>query len=314
MATVIDSYTSGDTIIVDRVIKDPTLIPSMVKANLEGAFIEELLFRDGGTNDGMVYFEEAASRYLFDDARDVAEFAEIPVSDPSTGNVRSIIGKKTALAIRVSWEMRRFNRVDELTKRLTALQNTMIRNSVRASLGAFSAVETQTMAASAKWTDSGADPITDLLTAIGSVQAAKPEDAADEEMTFEYNPNTLLLSPAGWTALLRNREAREMFQGNAADRNPLLDGVNYRGIVARGYLGLDVAVSSWVPKGEVYVLERGVCGFKSEAQPLTMTELYPEGGGGYGGPTQSWRADAFAHRILACDNPKSVMKMTGVLA
>lgn len=78
MAEHLTSAFGGDTITVDEAIKDPTFIPERILENLDGAFLEAALFRDGGSNDGVVAYREAASPYLNDNAENVAEFAEIP--------------------------------------------------------------------------------------------------------------------------------------------------------------------------------------------------------------------------------------------
>ncbi|MCK7676373.1 hypothetical protein [Corynebacterium pygosceleis] len=316
MDNLITSYTDGNKMTVDQMLKDPRFIPNMILKSLEGAFIEDVIFRDGGTNDGVVAYREAASRYLNDDAQDVAEFAEIPVSDMNHGKLHSVIGVKRALAIRVSWEMRHFDRIDQLNAQITALQNTMIRDSVRSALGAFNAADIGTMSASKAWNQSGGDPIKDISDAIEKVQLAAPEGADDDD-TFGYNPNVLLLPTSAWTAMKRNDLVQRLYVGNVADRNPLLSTTDqtYQGDTGFVYDGLHVLLSRWVPKNTAYVLESGVAGFRSDAQPLSFTPAYAEGGNQEtGGPTQSWRVDAFRHGIRACDNPKAVVKITGVTA
>ena len=78
--THLTSAFGGDTLTVDEMVKDPTYIPERILENLDGAFLEEALFRNGGTNDGVVAYREAAAPYLNDNSEEVAEFAEIPVS------------------------------------------------------------------------------------------------------------------------------------------------------------------------------------------------------------------------------------------
>lgn len=306
MANHLTSAFGGDTITVDEAIKDPTFIPERVLENLDGAFLEAALFRNGGSNDGVVAYREAASPYLNDDAENVAEFAEIPVSDLNRGKLNKIVGAKEALAIRVSWEMRRFNKIDMLTKQTTALQNTMVKNGVEASLKAFDAADVQQLAVASDWESADADPMRDIRQAKRLISTAKSPD--DEQALMGYKPDIIVLNDATLDLALFSENVQKFYNGNAAIENPI-----YQGIQPATLAGLRVVTSPWIPEGDVMIMESGVAGFVSEAQPLTLTQLYSEGGEQtYGGPNQSWRVDAFRHRVLAVDNPLAVVKLTGI--
>lgn len=308
MGNITSAY-DGDKITVDLMLKDPTWIPTRVINSLEGAFLENLLFRNGGSNDsGVVAFREAAKPYLNDDAERVAEFGEIPVSDLSLGKVRAVIGEKVGLGIRVSYEMRHENKVDLLNQQVTALQNTMIRSGVRASLAAFNASSVPTAPATDEWNTSNGDPVKDIFDAIEQIQSAQPSGAGDDDY-FGYNPDTIVAHPTAVTALVRNEAVQKFYIGNVAGENPL-----YRGVLPQTVCGLRVVQSRFMDPSKVIVLESGVVGFYSDTYPLQMTPFYEEGGNsGSGGPNQSWRSDAFRKRILGVDNPNAAVTITGVL-
>lgn len=311
MPNIITSAYDGEPITVDSMLKDPTWIPERVIDALSGAFLEELLFRNGGSNDsGVVAFREAASPFLNDDAENVAEYGEIPVSGLGDGKVRSIIGQKTALGIRVSYEMRNENKVDRVNQQSTALQNTMIRSSVRSSLAAFDASGTESVPASGAWTGSSGDPAKDLWDAIETIQAAGDDEQAGGEDggSFGYVPNTLVAHPSAVTALVRNEQIQKYYIGDLASENPL-----YRGVLPTTVCGLQIAQSRFMDPTKVIVLEAGVAGFYSDTYPLQMTPFYEEGGtSGAGGPNMSWRSDAFRKRIIGVDNPKAALTITGI--
>ena len=63
---------------------------------------------------------------------------------------------------------------------------------------------------------------------------------------------------------------------------------------------------------EMLVLERGTVGFYSDTRALQATELYPEGNGPNGGPTESWRSDATRKRVMGVDQPLAACWITGV--
>lgn len=304
----------GDTLTVDEMVNDPTYIAERVLENLDGAFLEEALFRNGGTNDGVVAYREAAAPYLNDNSEEVAEFAEIPVSDLNRGKLKSIIGVKTALAIRVSWEMQRFNKIDLLTLQTTALQNTMIENGVHSALAAFDNANIPTLGVGTNWEDNAAEPMRDIRQAKRLISLAKSDKPADEpdapERLMGYRPDIIVLNEATLDLALFHDNVQKFYNGNAAVENPV-----YQGIQPSTLGGLRVVTSAFIPEGDCYIMQSGTAGFVSEAEPLTLTPLYSESGeNGFGGSRMSHRVDAFRHRVVAIDNPKAAVKLTGIEA
>lgn len=306
MAEHLTSAYGGDTITVDEMMKDPHFIPERILENLDGAFLEAALFRNGGSNDGVVAFREASAAFLNDDSEEVAEFAEIPVSDLNRGRLHKVVGVKTALGVRISYEMRRFNQIDQLNLRITALQNTMIKNGVEATLAAFRAAKVQEVAVTADWEDNNADPMRDIRTAKRAISSAKAPDRDDALMG--YKADLLVVNEATLDAALFHESVQRFYRGNVAVENPI-----YQGITPQMIGGLRVVTSQYIPEGEAYIMQSGVAGFISDADPLTVTPLYSEHGeNGYGGANQSWRVDAFRNRVIAVDNPRAVVKLVGI--
>jgi len=307
MTRNITSAYDGDKLTVDSMLKDPTWIPQRVINYLDGAFVEAALFRNGGSNDsGVVAFREAADPFLDEDAEEVAEFAEIPVSTIGDGKVRSVIGQKTAKAIRISYEMRHENKVDRVSQQITALQRTMIRSGVNAALAAFNGASTPNAPASAAWTGSTGDPAKDIFDAIEEIESAGFD--GDETKNFGYSPNAILAHPRALTTLIRNDKIQSKYIGDLASENPI-----YKGTLPFTICGLTPLRSRWMDPTKVIVLETGVAGFYSDTYPLQMTPVYEEGGNsGAGGPNMSWRSDAFRKRILGVDNPGAVFTITGI--
>lgn len=297
-----------DILTVDQIVNDPTFIPDHVYENLDGAFLEAALFRNGGTNDGVVAYREAAAPYLNDDMEETAEFAEIPVSDTNRGKLRSIIGHKTTTGIRISLEMRRFNKIDRVSEQITAAQNTAVRNGVQACLEAFEKAPITELAVGADWEDNDASPMLDIRQAKRMISTAKSPDRDD--VLMGYHPDILVANEATIDLALWHDSVQKFYRGNLANENPV-----YTGIQPNAISNLRLVTSNWIPEGEAYIMQSGTAGFTSEAIPLTVSDLYAPGGeNGYGGSTQSWRSDVFRHRIIAVDNPKAVVKLTGIEA
>lgn len=298
---------SGETLTVDAMVKDPTYIQERILEDLDKAFLEEALFRDAGTNDGIVAYSEAVSPFLNDDAEVVAEFAEIPLSNMDAGEVKSLIGHKTALGVSVSLEQRRHNKLDPVVRQVNGLKNTMVRTSVRASLAAFANAEIPTLNVGKNWEEPTANPLGDIRAAKRMISQAKPE--TDDQALFGYKPDTLVIAESTLEAALEHEATQKFFIGNMAVENPVFKGIT-PGVLSQ----LRIVTSSWLEEDEIYVMEAQTAGFYSDSIPLTVSELYsPHGDNGYGGATQSWRVDAFRTRIIAVDNPKAVVKIEGAL-
>lgn len=301
-----NSYT-GTSITVDEMVKDPTWIPQRTLETLDGAFLEDLIFRNGGTNQGSVAFRENAAALLNDEAENVAEGAEIPVANMNLGKARVAVGQNNKLGIRVTRQMITRNSVDAVTMQQTALQNTIIATGIKATINAFEAADVPEIAAESAWTEDGSKPDELIFDAIEHITSAKT-DRDGEEGYFNYSPDTLVISPTRYNRLLRNERIQKLFIGDNASANPL-----YTGIAPRQMFNLNVATSRYIAEDEAYVLESGVAGFISTEDPLQMTPMYEEGGAsGSGGPNQTWRSDAFRARIIAVDNPQAVVKLTGI--
>lgn len=297
---------SGEPITVDSLIKDPTYIRERILEDLDGAFLEDALFRQAEPNNGVVAYAEAVAPFLADDAEAVAEFAEIPVSTMEFGAVKSIIGHKTALAVDVSLEERRFNKIDKVNLKVSALKNTMARSGVNSALKAFEAAEVPTLAVGAAWDSPDANPLKDIRAGKRLISQAKAD--GDRDALMGYKPNTLVIAESTLEAALDHDATQKFFIGNAALENPI-----FKGITPKILSDLRVVTSSWLKDDDVYLLEAGTVGFRSDAIPLTVSDLYaPNGENTYGGSTQSWRVDAFRHRVIAVDNPKAAVKLTGV--
>lgn len=308
MATNLNSAFGGDTFTVDSIVQDPTWISQFTYEYLDNSFLEEAIFRQGGPNDGVVAYREAAAPFLNDEPEEVAEFAEIPVSDLGTGKVRKLVGVKTALGIRVSREMRKRNQIQYVTDQFTALRNTMVKAGIDASVRAFRNTDVPTLTVTEPWESATAAPLKDLRQAKRLVSSATAPNKPDTKMG--YRADTFIVSESDLELLLWHDDVQRLYRGNLASENPLFKGDNPQAVA-----GLRILSHPLVEDGNPYVLMRGVAGFISDGDPLTVTDLYSPGGeNGYGGSNQSWRADAFRERIIALDNPRAVVKLAGIEA
>lgn len=308
MAHTVTGAFSGQTITVDALVKEPRYIQQRILEDLDKSFLEEALFRNGGPNEGIVAYTEATAPYMLDDDETVAEYAEIPLTTWNDGKIRSLIGTKTALGFEISREQRKFNKIDRVNQGVTNLKNTMTRSAVNASLAAFESANVPVFNAATSWESEKANPLADIRAAKRMISQAKTDD--ERGALFGYKPDTLVISESALDAALFHDSTLRFFNGNAALESPV-----FKGVTDQVLNGLRIVTSSWLEEDTIIVLESGTVGFYSDADPLTVTEVYsPNGENGYGGFTQSWRVDAFRNRIIAVDNPKAAVRLEGALA
>lgn len=307
MADVITSaYDQGlDVLSVESMMADPTFIPQRVTRGLTNAFVEELFFRKAGNNKGAVAFREAAAQAI-DEAETVAEFAEIPVSDPNLGKVKTAYGTKIAEGIRVSYEQRYENRIDAVNTEIQDVQKKVVRKGFNLARRALDNADVQELVIDTAW-NRGGSVVDNIYDSIEMVQGAQDDRGGQ----YDYDPDTILLHPRALTAAVRNEEMKKSYIGNAALENPIFKGLKEMTLMGT----LRVATSRLIPVGEAFVFEKGAPGFISDTIPLTTSPMYSERGDSpLGGSTMSWRTDVVLKRAIGIDNPKSVVKLTGVIA
>ncbi|WP_276652459.1 hypothetical protein [Corynebacterium vitaeruminis] len=307
MASTINSafdVLSGLT--VDEMLANPAFLPEIMKQAINGEEVQRLFFRTITVNSNVIAYKEAAPAYLEDDLQNVAEYGEIPVSDPSGDEWQTVMLEKGGIGIRVSWEQRQDDNGDAVQREMISRTNTILRSEAKAGLAAIAKAPISTHQAAVAWDQAGAKPASDILDTIELIQGA--EDA--EGHYYEYEPSVLWIHPTTLSMLKRNDEVQKLYIGDMAHANPLFNGVADE---PQLFGNIQVAKSFFVPKGEAYLSIEGV-GFMGEREPRQITDFYAErGDSDLGGANMSWRSDVSHRRGYAVDNPKGIIKLTGLV-
>lgn len=307
MTTPVVSVNDGPRITISDLIGSPLMIPTKIKELMLNQFISEALFRDEGDNsNGIVAYTEGDPMFLEQDVQDIAEFGEIPVATGKRGVPVVAYANKRGLAIRISREMIKANKVGDVQRQITQLTNTFKRADDKVARTLLRSLPSLPVAN--EWDTTDGNPRLDLATGIREVTEAAPANASDEEW-YGFQPDTIVLNPGILPTLLDNEKFLKVYQGNIANES-----IAYKGALPSQIFGLSVIGSMAWPTTEVTILQRGVVGFYSDMFPLEITGLYPEGNGPLGGPTQSYRCDATHTRAIALDQPKAGIRLTGILS
>lgn len=163
---------------------------------------------------------------------DRAEWVRAGVPPPP----RAVRSRKRALGIRISQEMIDRNEVDRVNVQISQVRNTLVRDFDTMffnGLLAATSVGLHTLAVATPWATSTTIR-RNALTAVRLI--------TDEKRGFI--PDTLIVNPSTRIDLISSGEINQTFQGNAADRAPLLTGK-----LDFGFVGLDSGRPTRCPPG-----------------------------------------------------------------
>lgn len=310
MTQQIVSVNDGNQITVADIKGNPLWIPTKVVEMLDGAFIEDFFLRDAGPNiNGLVGFRQSRPVYLDAEIADLVEFEEIPVAAGQRGVPMIAVGTRKGLGVRVSKDMIDEGNIMEVQDQITQLVNTFIRSRARALRALLENPAIPTIPAGAAWDTANGRPRRDIANAMEEVASAQVSGVVDAEDEFGFTADGIGMSSSLTPVLLDNDNFASVY-----DKDSLVsEDIRYNGKLPRKILGLDAAAARYWPKNKVLVAQRKILGFRSDTRPLQSTELYPEGNGPNGGPTESWRSDTTAKRVMGLDQPLAACWITGVV-
>lgn len=304
------SAQDGPTVTVRTMAKSPTAIPRRVLSMMNQEFITDAVLRKGGAlPSGMMLYFESTPLFTAVDPQVMDEFGQIPVTNGTVGKPRVVRAVRRAMGLRVSKQMIDRNDVEAVDTQITQIRNTMIRSWEDALFSALLAnANIQTLTTDHNWGTTGSHMRKDINAAKFLIKNAASDTAGKQKMGFVAD--TLIINTETEMDMQNSAEVSLPYVGNLASENLL-----YTGKLPNKFLGLDVLVSwrmaVYAPSGAI-VCQRKVMGVIGDERPLSATGMYPEGGGGNGGPTESFRTDITRASAIAIDQPKSVVLISGV--
>lgn len=153
---------------VEDILTSSELIEGAVNELLEGEQAYELIFDPYNTDGKLtVGYNLDSAPGLDEEAQTIAEFAEIPVGDPSRGERRFTDLLPTGIGVRVSYSQRNFTSGAAVQRELLGRAAEIRRKNGRDALAAFAAVDDQVeeLPVAAKWNTADAKAMDDLYAA-----------------------------------------------------------------------------------------------------------------------------------------------------
>ena len=193
MVETIYSVQDGPQITVSELLGMPTAIAKPMVDYLTDWDLSKQLFRDGGTNNGSVLYEKDAAPFAAHGLETVAEFSEIPTTRGVAGSKVVAIAEKEGRALEISYEMEQENRQNTVATLIQQMKNSALLSSTRRIKDVLTASDIPSVAASKAWTDPTADIIGDSMSAIEEIADAAVPGYEDDEATFDFEPDTMIV-------------------------------------------------------------------------------------------------------------------------
>ncbi len=292
---------SGPRITVNEWLQDPTRIPAYVLSLMNQGFLADAIFRPGGSAPaGVVQFSETTPIYANSVVSNRAEGAEVPVATVSAATPNVAYSQDKALRLIVTDEMQRRNRVDMLEMGITQVTNSIIRafdDMFVASILNNPSVQTQV--AASPWATVSYDVRADILAAGKKIEGA--QDGQGSELG--YMADTIICNRSTKFDLINSAQFNTVYNsaGNLATEN-----LRYTGKLPKQILGFDVLMSPRMPTGQVFLLQRQVCGFICDELPLHAYPLDEDRN------RLSWSSIVRRVSAVGLDSPLSVCRISGV--
>lgn len=275
---------------VDLVLKRPAYLQRAIEDLTAERFITDYIFTPGpAAAGGSVLYDQVTEATLYAERaiQEIEPGSEFPLlTFPEAAPLVATV-KKWGGAFDVTDEARDRNRIDVAARNLRLTSNTIIQKMNLVAVAALNAAPVNTQTASGDWSTASTDIVSDLLTAVSTI------DQAD----MGYTADTVLLNPAQALDLRKDADIRSGLPRENVAVNPLLASD------LAGLLGLNYIISNRVPAGTVYVLQRQVAGSYSDEQPLS-SEVVPMR------DKQMTRIQAWRKTVPYVTDPKSVVKIT----
>lgn len=298
---------------VEDILTSSELIEGAVNELLEGEQAYELIFDPFNTGGKLtVGYNLDSAPGLDEEAQTIAEFAEIPVGDPSRGERRYTDLLPAGIGVRVSYAQRNFTSGAAVQRELLGRAAEIRRKNGRDALAAFAAVDDQVeeLPVAAKWNTADAKAMDDLYAADDLLAGAV--DHAGRR--FGYAGRYVWANRRTINALKRNKQVTDLYVGDMAHADPRFTPIGRQPVIGEQF---ELVVDDGMEDGVAYVMSEtptGGLGTRFEAEPPRFSDWYEEGGqSGLGGPRLTWRSDYVHFRSLEVRAPKALVKITGAI-
>ncbi|WP_156759552.1 phage major capsid protein [Microbacterium karelineae] len=184
----------GSKLTVDYLMKSPLIVQRLVRSIAEQRLIggHILTGRVDMTGSGAAVYEVDDPIMVDDDPEAVDELAEYKLVDDADGDPQLAEAINRGFASRISDKNVSRNRLDVVARKLRRMANRAVFHFDSLVMSAVGSSVTQTQAAAAAWSTTGADQFLDLLLSGATI----------DEQNEGYVANTVVARPEKWARLV----------------------------------------------------------------------------------------------------------------
>lgn len=294
---------------VAQLVKKPAFVPNLVRQLVADSNLSDWVLRPGPTaTGGAVVYEEKVELYADSEGEIVSEFGEIPGTQSGVSTPMTRATTKRGVHIKISQEMVDRNDTGRVRDEIETARRTLVLGRDRTLINTvLNNPNILTMAAgnagSGGWLTGVSSIIRDIATAQFTITSQSIPSAQYSEV-LGYDPDIMIIHPSLEAGLIDNDKVNSIFAGSAmADQQ-----LRFTGKLPKKFLNLTVLKSWRCPVNKVFIAQRNYMGFISKEKPLQGTPMRHDE------DTESYRCNFSYRELVAVDNPKSVIAITGVNA
>ncbi|MBA2741950.1 MAG: hypothetical protein H0U46_08060 [Actinobacteria bacterium] len=302
------TYPGSAEMTVDALLRRPTVLLRNLADLVNQRFVADQIFTRGSSEQvagGAVWYQRSESLFPNRDVEEVGVRSEFPMAGWSEA-VYSAFVKKYGLEVPISFEARRRNQIDIVSRSQRKLANGMVKFVDTLAMSLLTTdPDVNTQVASGDWSTAATDIIADLATARRTV----------EDQNEGYMADTLVLNPAQNHDLFLDTDIRNALPREAKN-GPIQTGR------VMPILGFDkIIITPQLAAGTVLVLTSKVIGTIADESP-DSSEGYQSYSPGAGfAPIymkiyakegiDEWRVRVARFPAMWIAEPKSAVKITG---
>lgn len=291
---VIGTGHDGPALTVSQILKNPRIVPELIRQATNEQFIADQLLRNAGeTSGGAVQFWESGPLYPEEDVEVVTHSGQIPLTPLGIGEPKSAPVVPRGLGLLIKRQMEKRNDIGAVMRGVTMIRNAMVRSVDGAFLKALRDSTLNTRTATAAWS---------LGTATVRKDIAQARKQITDQKT-DFEPNALVIGHGSAADLLVSDEIQKPYAGNVAGQAPIL-----RGNLGSKFWDMDLYVTHQLQAGEAFVLQRNMVGGYSDEFPLEVSGPFALDAEG----VQGKRWNVFRSTVGFIDQPKAATRITGV--
>ena len=245
-------------------LSDPSRVQRQINENLRDRTIADYAFGTGDAKQGAVIYDVVTGEVIEGDrdAEEIKPGANFPIITVDSSKPQLAKTDMFGGAVEMTWQAIKRNETDTWARRQAMLEKKVVKKINQVCLDAIINAPLQNeLVLTDSWGDADVDIAANIFAGKSLIDDAE----------LGYESDLAIINPLDAQAyLLGRKDVREQFPRESRDLNPILSGD------IDGFAGLEWIKSNRVPRGQMYVLQRGVFGSVRYEDPQVQANIYDD--------------------------------------